>query len=238
MNSSPFHLQSATFSDTPFPAKISSDAFASDRHTQLKTLGENTKAHFEAMVRALRSWMATPESRSFLQAVDDITGEVTGWACWGFHGIAKTEVGGDEAQASQCQFTRKAPEGRCSPDESNKDVTEVTSRTNKAALQRLEAMTDADMARWKQILMPLPTTRCMILIAIAVSPSYQSRGVGLALMGWGTAKADETGVFSWVHALTCAFARTLMSRSTPGMIFVGLSKTKSLTWLDWLVGLH
>ena len=40
----------------------------------------------------------------------------------------------------------------------------------------------------------------MGLVAIAVDPIYQVRGVGSALIRYGTGIADQEGVYCWVHA--------------------------------------
>jgi hypothetical protein len=65
-------------------------------------------------------------------------------------------------------------------------------------IERLEAMTDADLQRWIDILMP-KGTKCIYTVSLAVS-RYHSRGVGSALLRLGTARTDKDGVFCWVHA--------------------------------------
>ena len=76
---------------------------------------------------------------------------------------------------------------------SQKESSEIT------PLQKLESIRNEDMERWQRILMPNGTDG-MVIGAIVVSPSHQSRGVGPALIRWGTAQADRAGFPCWVHA--------------------------------------
>lgn len=66
-------------------------------------------------------------------------------------------------------------------------------------IERLEEMEDEDMKRWQTILMP-PGSKCVIVTGLSVSPKHQEKGVGSALLKWGTDKADEHDVFMWVHS--------------------------------------
>ena len=217
-------IRSAKSADVPILAKIFADAFAADRHTQLKALGEDSKASAQAMASALYFWIADGESYSVLQVTDSTSGEVVGWACWRFHGFAKPPT---SASLSSRQNGREANEQQ---DKSGRDevivdleagnsydipttledkstrltsgevAKHIESSANQTVVERIEAITNKDMARWKRILMPLASTKCMILVAIAVAPAYQSRGIGSALIDWGIAEADTAGVFIWVHA--------------------------------------
>jgi GNAT superfamily N-acetyltransferase len=55
------------------------------------------------------------------------------------------------------------------------------------------------MKAWMQKLMP-EGTRCMFVASFHVDPKYQRRGIGSALLKWGTDVADERGIFIWVHS--------------------------------------
>jgi len=66
-------------------------------------------------------------------------------------------------------------------------------------IARLEALTDADMDDFMSSIMPAGT-RCLYIMSIVVSPAHQGRGVGTALIQHGTRRADQEGVFAWVHA--------------------------------------
>lgn len=59
---------------------------------------------------------------------------------------------------------------------------------------RLEAFCTADMNRWISKIMT-PGTKCGYLTSCLVDPLYQGRGVGSALIRWGTERAAREGVF-------------------------------------------
>jgi hypothetical protein len=102
--------------------------------------------------------------------------------------------------ASSSEKSKAEESSRDARDGHGQSQTKVDSEhSDQTPIQRLESITNQDMVRWQKILMP-DGTKCMIIVAIAVSPTYQSHGVGSALIRWGTAKADVDGVFCWVHA--------------------------------------
>ncbi|KAG5952398.1 hypothetical protein E4U53_000962 [Claviceps sorghi] len=76
----------------------------------------------------------------------------------------------------------------------------TTDRTeNDDASERLQALTGADMEKWMEEVMP-EGARCLYnVIGLSVSPEYQGRGVGSALLRWGTRICDDKHVFGWVH---------------------------------------
>lgn len=79
-----------------------------------------------------------------------------------------------------------------------KDVTrgqvlKMKDREQDDPIERLEAMTDADLQRWMDILM-LKGTKRIYTLSLAVSPRYHSRGVGSALVRWGAARTDKEWV--------------------------------------------
>jgi ribosomal protein S18 acetylase RimI-like enzyme len=85
-----------------------------------------------------------------------------------------------------------------------KDVTrgqvlKMKDREQDDPIERLEAMTDADLQRWMDILM-LKGTKRIYTLSLAVSPRYHSRGVSSALVRCGTARTDKEWSFCWVHA--------------------------------------
>lgn len=59
----------------------------------------------------------------------------------------------------------------------------------KDSIDRLHTMEDADWKHWKETLMP-SGSRCMIVGGLYVVPEFQGRGVGGALLKWGTNIAD------------------------------------------------
>ncbi|MCJ1224853.1 hypothetical protein MMC12_001499 [Toensbergia leucococca] len=203
MATNSFSLSPAAPSDIPILADIFSAAFATDRHTQLKSLGKDPNYQANMMSKGLSYWLQVPARCTLLKATDNFGGKIVGWACWGFHGYEKkqatsvpeekdvgAEAGMHENQKSKAEEASESHDAHANQGNLLPEVDNI---------QRLESITNLDMKRWEKILMP-EGTKCMILVAIAVSPTYQSLGVGSTLIKWGTQKADIDGVFCWVHA--------------------------------------
>lgn len=167
----------ATAADIPALTAIFDAAFRTDRHTRVKELGRGAGTQAAAMGDAIAAWLDDPVRCAVLKAVDDTTGEIVGWTCWSRRGY--------QDQPPPAARPSPAPAGT-------------------SPLDVLESVTAQDMDRWQRILMP-PGTRCRILNAIAVSPATQGQGAGSALIRWGTTRADEDGVFCWVHASEAGF---------------------------------
>ncbi|KAK5633836.1 hypothetical protein RRF57_009550 [Xylaria bambusicola] len=72
-------------------------------------------------------------------------------------------------------------------------------------IERLHALEEADMQYWLQN--PVPShTPCLLVVGLAVSPSYERRGIRTALLGHGNGIADERGLSIWVHSSHQAYA--------------------------------
>ena len=180
MSSSPFSLQRVTEADIPALTAIFSAAFAKDTNTQLKLVGKDPNSQADGMGIGIRQWLKYSDKIDILKAVDDSTGEIMGWTAWGRRGY-------DNPPAQATTETLKQPE----VEEAEKYIEDP--------VERLEALTSSDMDRWIKKIMP-PGTKCRYLCSCLVHPSYQGQGVGSALLRWGTKKADEDGVFCWVHS--------------------------------------
>ena len=73
-------------------------------------------------------------------------------------------------------------------------------------ITRLHKLEDEDMQRWQDTFMPPGSnTQCMIILGLSVDPKHQRKGVGSALLKWGADRADELGVFTWVHSSEMAW---------------------------------
>lgn len=66
-------------------------------------------------------------------------------------------------------------------------------------MKELEELNNSNIESWSERLMP-PGTKCRFIVGITVVPEYQGKGVGKALMKWGTEQADSDGVFCWVSS--------------------------------------
>ena len=197
---SSFSLNPATESDIPTLAQIAHSAFAKDRHTQLKASNPvRPYNHGETMREALQSWFARPKGKVHLiKAVDETTGKPVGWVCWGNRGLepslAKT-VKPDQATQTAGSSDK---ETTGSSAESTSGMPPKSTHTEDP-LCPLNSITSQSMQDWMAKLMP-EGARCMYIMSIAVDPTYTNRGVGRALVKYGTDLADEVGVFCWVHS--------------------------------------
>lgn len=189
----------AVESDVAAMSRIMGDAFAADRHTMIKDLGRADGSVADDMEPALTSWITGSPRATVLKAVDDLSGEMLGWVCW-----SRNYDVADDARPSQLAAPRPIPTAPpARKDESN-------------AAARLERLTNDDLVRWQRDVMPAGS-RCRFVVAVAVSPVAQSRGVGSALISWGTSRADADNVFCWVHS--SEIGRQVFSRA--GFVEVG-----------------
>ena len=211
MSNTSCSLHHAILSDVPVLAQISADAFATDRHTQMKYLGQPRKAISDMFSESFLPLFNRPARYVVLKATDNSTNEIAGSVCWAFHGYEEqagpmfAKKGTEDEEDEQFRAKNNPEKGlQVTVQNSGHGSEHPTAEKDKnnssqTPIQVLESITDQDMDRWMKILMP-EGTRCMILVMIAVSPKYQSRGVGSALIRWGTSRADADGVFCWVHA--------------------------------------
>jgi len=105
---------------------------------------------------------------------------------------ARTEKGSE--QSAQTESMSMSPK-----DKDKDNNVEV----NDDPIARLEAFTGQDFQTWLDTIMPSGTgteTSCLFIIGLYVSPGFQKRGVGSALLKWGTDLVDFHGVFAWVHS--------------------------------------
>lgn len=187
MSSTPFTLQPITESDIPTLISIFTAAFSKDANTQVKLIAKDPNSQANGMAMGIQQWLNYPDRVSLLKAVDTSTGTIMGWVGWARRGY-------EDQVAPPTPKTEK--EEIAQQPEPDSEITKVDIKDHAA---RLEALTDADMSRWIAKIMP-SGTKCRYLVSCVVHPAYQGRGVGSALIGWGTEKADKEGVFCWVHS--------------------------------------
>jgi ribosomal protein S18 acetylase RimI-like enzyme len=199
-----FQLRPVLQSDINTLAKMSDDAFLKDRHTQMKMLGNNPYDMEEVTKQGLVAQLNF-ERCLCVKAVDEVTGEIMGWTCWGFRGFEREEILSldlrtEEQRSTIINVSAEENNAGESKRESKQAVQEkLSGNETDDPISRLQDLTNADMERWMEIFMP-PGTKCMYIVGLSVSPSYQGRGVGTALLKWGTGIADKFGVFAWVHS--------------------------------------
>ncbi|CAL5872742.1 uncharacterized protein PFLUO_LOCUS7009 [Penicillium psychrofluorescens] len=198
-----FAIKAASISDVPTLAKISSDSFLEDRHTQMKSQGENPYDLEQSMAAYLPRQIASPTS-VLLKAVDESTGEIVGWISWGFRGFSPAEIAGPDPDATalisnEVESQKPAEEEKRVQASQEQQAKSEPGPVDDSPIKQLERITDADLRRWMDKVMP-EGTRCMFVVSLCVSPKWQGKGVGASLLHWGTRKADAAGVFIWVHS--------------------------------------
>lgn len=183
-----FSLQPITYDDVATLAEIGHEAFLADTHTQMKAQGKgDPRAHAKDSGEHIRQWIEMSDGLTTLKATEDATGEIMGFICWGFRNYSNPEP-------TKLSLDSLAKENRIAVQvlsDKEQDIADP--------IDCLQAITGNDMQRWQAKIEP-HGTKCMYVMGISVRPKFQSRGVGSALIGWGTKKADEDGVFCWVHA--------------------------------------
>lgn len=194
-----FSIQLASPAEGPILGKISSDSFLNDRHTQMKGLGKDPYDLEKSMTAYLSQQAVSPRT-VLLKAVDNETDNIAGWVLWSFRGFAvdKTAEIRDAVPHAATQFTSTTPT-QTTGKTALKDQSEKVDIDENDPIKQLEKMTDADMKSWMTKLMP-DGTKCMYVSSLCVAPKWQSKGVGSALLQWGTKTADAAGVFIWVHS--------------------------------------
>ncbi|OAA73621.1 Acyl-CoA N-acyltransferase [Cordyceps fumosorosea ARSEF 2679] len=186
--------------DIPFAARLAGQAFASDRQTQMKALGEEEP--FDMEKYTLESMPAHLTSRTchVIKAVDEATGEIMGVCNWGIKGFVPERLPLFEERVAEAAAAEAKPKAEPKKEEEDEEEEKKEDKQEETdPIKRLVALTDADMQAWMAEVMP-PGTRCLFIIGLTVAPAHQGRGVGGALLRWGTRVCDEAGVFAWVHA--------------------------------------
>ncbi|CAO3564796.1 unnamed protein product [Mortierella alpina] len=199
-----FSLQQVVVEDAAPLAKIGSNSFVNDRNTLVKGLGDDPYKLEEVLQDPLEHYLSLPHKIQCIKAVDDETGESMGYAYWGFRGWAPEDVPtlhgkGVPAPEPEPAKPASADEKKEEAEKEAGEPSAVAEKEEQDPIKRLIALTDKDMDDWCEKLMP-EGCKCMFVVSLSVDPKFHGRGVGTALMRWGTAAADEAGVYMWVHS--------------------------------------
>jgi predicted N-acetyltransferase YhbS len=190
----------ATHADVPAMAKISANAFEDDRNTIIKNLGQ-VPYNMEAVSRENLPKYIDSEKCVMVKAMDAKTGELLGYAAWGFRGFEKDDipvVEGAPENNDKLGYNLWGDKAEAKPVEKEEAKVEKEA-VESEGIKRLKALQDADMTNWMQKLMP-EGTRCIFVASLTVSPKHYRRGVGTALLKYGIKMADEKSVFIWAHS--------------------------------------
>jgi len=189
-------------------AKVASKSFEHDRHTQMKNFGT---VPYDMEVVAHKNFPPMVDSKTvaFTKAIDNETGEIMGWCAWGFRGLSDDEIPIPEGAPEKNDtlgdslWRDKRDTDTDVPAAEKKDETPKTEEPPEEepseGVKRLTTLTSNDMNDTMKDLMP-EGTRCMFIASFTVDPKYQRRGVGRALLKWGTDFADSKGLWIWVHS--------------------------------------
>ncbi|KAI3544698.1 acetyltransferase [Colletotrichum filicis] len=176
-------LRPATEADIPALASISDAACKTDSHTQLKASIRGDDDFPKGMQDALKAWIAHPKVDVIVAERD---GGPVGWVGWvrrGFAGDTDLPLDGPDEEPQPETF-----------------FTDAEQKQRTKTIDDLGELTNASMNHWVKRFMP-EGCKCRFLCTYVVSPEHQGRGVGSALMKWGTDKADrEPGVYCWVQS--------------------------------------
>ncbi|TQV98240.1 Acyl-CoA N-acyltransferase [Cordyceps javanica] len=202
--------------DIPAVARLAGQAFASDRQTQMKALGEKEPFDMEKYTLESMPGYLTSRTCHVLKAVDEATGEIMGVCNWGIKGFvpkrmpyfeervaeaaaAAAAAAASPAEAPKTEESAREEEAPAAVEEQQQVEADEEEETD--PIKRLVALTDADMQAWMAEVMPAGT-RCLFIIGLTVDPAYQGRGAGSALLRWGTdiCDAEDGDVFAWVHS--------------------------------------
>jgi len=114
----------------------------------------------------------------------DVAGEeIVGWAYWTF-AVFEHHFSGEEEGVVQAADESKKLEASLDNDQGEQGEPNLETRKEKTKIEELEQITNASMSEWQAKLMP-PGTKYLILVAIAVLPEFQGKGVGSKLIDWG-----------------------------------------------------
>lgn len=205
MTAKGFRIEALKLQDVPAVAELAGAAFEDDRHTQMKELAQEP---FDMKKYTLESmpYLLTRPNCVILKAVDETTGDVMGVCNWGFRGFTPEEMPVVEGRVQppadppkESTTNNDTEDKKDNTDEPVQEEKEENEEKEADGVKRLVALTDKDMKDFMEETMPAGT-KCLYIIGLTVSPKYQGRGVGSALLRWGTDVCDERGVFAWVHS--------------------------------------
>ncbi|KAK3390055.1 acyl-CoA N-acyltransferase [Podospora didyma] len=187
---SAFAIVPARHSDIPIIAAISSESFDGDSNTEMKSHGKSPFIMKDYMLSSLPNTLENPKIR-VIKAVEEGTGAIIGFCTWGFRGIQPPpfpDLGPRE---------EKPPP----PPASQSDNPETEKSDDDDPIARLEKLTSGDFDDWMKPLMR-EGNKCLFIVGLSVAPAFQRRGVGSALLKWGTDLVDAAGgdAFAWVHS--------------------------------------
>lgn len=149
-------------------------AFKSDQFSNLMILNPDEKAHQRLMQKSIQSWISDPAAQ-LIQATDT-SEEVLGWACLVLKGVDS-----DKPDASDLSTPSTESKHRLSSDtirsKVGREAELVHQLPKKEPARVLGGLMRKDLVQWEDKHMKGKKYR--VLQALATSPNYQNRGIGL-----------------------------------------------------------
>jgi GNAT superfamily N-acetyltransferase len=176
----------------------SAAAFATDPHTIVKQLGRKPYDTFTISRSCLEENLKW-QNFVCVEAVDN-QGIVVGHASWVF-----SDGGQRHASSRGADHGESAAAGEDKAAESDRPRARGDEAEEGDPIERLHALEEANTQYWLQNLVPTDTP-CMFVVGLAVSPSYEGRCIGRALLRHDNAMADERRLSIWVHLSHQAYA--------------------------------
>lgn len=196
MSGKGFRIEPVQQEDVPALAELAESAFEDDRHTNMKNLAKEPFDMKSYTLSSMPGLLKRPIC-VIIKAVDEETGDIMGVCNWGFRGVKAADMPKVEGRIQPPDEPPREPSPKPTPEEVAAEEKAAAAETD--PVKRLERLTDKDMNDFMEKTMP-PGTRCMFIIGLTVDPKYQGRGVGSALLKWGTNVCDKMGLFAWVHS--------------------------------------
>ena len=183
-------LSPITPSDIPTLAHLSHLAFLNNRQTQFKASDPiDPYNHFEAMTGALQHWLSRSSGEMDMVKATNGNGRVVGWVAWG---VRSTRLKDQQQQQEREHEGSSNQNPSKSTELTTKETPEPPQQINnssKSPRRRLEEYTSSNLQSWMLTLMP-PRCQCMYIASICVHPEHQGKGIGSALLKYGTDLAD------------------------------------------------
>lgn len=199
---------------SPPQQSYSSRSFDNDRHTQIEKLGQREPCDLKKYaLEAMPDYVSSPRC-VFIKAIDSETGELMGFCNWGFKGFAGHEMRGvpgrvqppePELRVEEVDERRKQDKSETEKGPQQEQSMEELQPASQDPIDRLQQYTSKNLNDWANEVMN-EAPKCMYSIFLAVSPKFQGRSAGSALLRWGTNAAERHGVVAWARSSEPAWA--------------------------------
>lgn len=194
----PIELHHATHDDVPILEAISEAAMQDDVQTQFKKAASKLEGN-DGTKMPLSDFISSPRMQ-VLKAVQTGTNGILGFICWAFKGYAEADL------PTKPEMTKTdAPNVQNNASRGHDEEEEEEPSVDSDPVRQLNDRSSADFSQWMAKIMP-EGCKCLYICGIAVRPDAQGKGVGAALVQWGTQRADQDEVFCWVHSSEAGYS--------------------------------